>query len=120
MIKMNIKELDNTLQMLKGSDEDFQIAVSNIRNLKLDNVYILLLGKELVREERTRFIKEFAELDWPKSGEFTYKDLYNMVKDNDNNAQEVFTHFLTKTIHESILKINSFDFIDNFKIEVKW
>tara|TARA_R100000315_G_C5204488_1_gene120689 strand:+ start:354 stop:716 length:363 start_codon:yes stop_codon:yes gene_type:complete len=120
MIKMNIKELDNTLQMLKSTEEDFNIAVSNIKNLDLDPVYILLLGKELVTTQRENYIKEFPHINWPQADEFTYKALYNMLREKDKNAQDVFTHFLTKTLSENVLKINSFEFIENFKIKVKW
>ena len=52
MIKMNLEQFTNTLQTLKGTEEDYEIALSNLRTLNVDSIYILLLGKELVTSRR--------------------------------------------------------------------
>ena len=49
---MNLEQFTNTLQTLKGTQEDYEIAISNLRNLNVDSIYILLLGKELVNSSK--------------------------------------------------------------------
>ena len=45
---METQDFINTLNQLKATDEDFEIAVSNLKNLKVDDIYIIMLGKELI------------------------------------------------------------------------
>ena len=117
---MNLEQFSNTLQTLKGSIEDYEIAVSNIRNLKPDPIYILLLGKELVGDTRSKFIKEFPDINWAAGKDFTYKALYAECKRRGLEVKEIFTYLISTNIKETILSTDTFTFVDDVKIEIKW
>ena len=73
--------------LLKGSPEDFQIAVSNLDNLKFSDKYIvdLLFAKSLSLEKRKKFINcgtvKVKELDTLLIG----RNLFNYIKANGNS-----------------------------------
>ena len=117
---MNLEDFINTLKQLKGDTADFVIAVSNIHNLQVDSIYKLLFAKELTGSRRKDFIKEFPTVDWPNPDKFTYKALYHECKKRKLEVQEVFTYLLSTNINNSITDINTFDFIDNIKVQLKW
>jgi hypothetical protein len=126
---MKIEDFINTLLQLKSSSEDFDIAISNINNLKVKPIYMLLFAKQIIGEKRKDFMKAFPRVDWPDAQELTYKELYNTVRVNmDNrpytgdkeNVQKIFTYLLGTDISSSITNIKTFDFIDKINIELKW
>jgi hypothetical protein len=59
MKKITIDEFFTISSLLKGSDEDYQIAISNLINLKFKDTYILdlLFAKSLSLEKRNRYTK---------------------------------------------------------------
>ena len=106
---MNLEQFTNTLQTLKGTEEDYEIAISNLRNLNVDSIYILLLGKELVSSRRAEFMKAFP-----------YKALYNECKRRKLDVQEIFTYLISTNIKDTILSTDTFGFVDDVKIKIKW
>jgi hypothetical protein len=126
---IEVKDFINTLKQLKSSSEDYDIAVSNINNLKIKPIYMLLFAKEITGSKRKDFMKAFPRVDWPNAHELTYRELYNTVKVRMNdrpysgdkeNVQKIFTYLLATNISNSITDINTFDFIDKINIELKW
>ena len=126
---MDIKDFINTLAQLKSSSEDYDIAVSNINNLKVKPIYMLLFAKEITGGRRKDFMKAFPRVDWPDAQDFTYRKLYQTVKLKMNNrpysgdkenVQKIFTYLLGTNISNTITDINTFDFIDKINIKLKW
>lgn len=126
---MEIDNFINTLKQLKGSSEDYDIAVSNLNNLNIKPIYMMLFAKELVGSTRAQFMKDFPRVSWPDANEFTYKELYTKVKHRMNarpytgdkkNVQAIFTYLLSKNIHNNITSIDTFKFINNINIELTW
>jgi len=120
MINMNLEQFTNTLQTLKGTEEDYEIAISNLRNLNVDSIYILLLGKELVSSRRAEFMKAFPSVEWATGKDFTYKALYNECKRRKLDVQEIFTYLISTNIKDTILSTDTFGFVDDVKIKIKW
>ena len=117
---MNLENFINTLKQLKGDTADFEIAVSNIHNLEVDSIYKLLFAKELTGSRRRDFIKEFPTVDWPGADKVTYQAVYHEGKNRNLEGQEEDTYLLSTNINNSIIDINTFDFIDNIKVKLKW
>ena len=116
---MEKEDFKNIQALLNGAPDDYEIAISNIKNMKPHEIFILLLGKDLVNEKRSNFIKEFPEINWPEGKDFTYKALYKTCKNMPPKVQEVFTDIISRQIYKSFL-CETFEFVEELKIEIKW
>jgi len=116
---MKKEDFKNIQALLNGAPDDYEIAISNIKNMKPHEIFILLLGKELVTGKRSEFIKEFPEINWPEGKDFTYKALYKTCKNMPPEVQELFTDLISKTIYKSFLS-ETFEFVETLKIKIKW
>lgn len=87
MKNITINDFFSISSLLKGSPEDFQIAISNLDNLKFKDKYIvdLLFTKSLSLEKRTAFLNcgtvDIKRFDTLLIG----KNLFNYIKANGNN-----------------------------------
>ena len=87
MKKITIDDFFSISSLLKGSPEDFQIAVSNLDNLKFSDKYIvdLLFAKSLSLEKRKRFINcgtvKVEKFDTLLIG----RNLFNYIKADGNS-----------------------------------
>ena len=115
---MKKEDFKNIQALLNGAPDDYEIAISNIKNMKPHEIFILLLGKDLVTEKRSKFIKEFPEINWPEGKDFTYKALYQICKNMPPEVQELFTDIISKTIHGYYSE--TFAFVETLKVEIKW
>jgi len=82
MIKITIDDFFSIVSLLNGSNEDYQIAVSNLENLKFkdEKIINLLFTKALFLDKRTRFVKSNKN-DPMLIG----RNLFNHIKANGNN-----------------------------------
>lgn len=63
-METTIDDLKQLEQMLNSSSEDFEIALSNIKNLDLDLAYIKLLSKSITTiTNRNKFIGSFDSIN---------------------------------------------------------
>tara|TARA_B100001758_G_C18416982_1_gene620991 strand:+ start:12946 stop:13380 length:435 start_codon:yes stop_codon:yes gene_type:complete len=62
-------------KMLKGTDEDMEVAFSNIKNFKLDIAYHMLFIKALDHGRRYRYMQTFSEYN-------KFMDEIKLLKDN--------------------------------------
>jgi|TARA_B100000900_G_C20320484_1_gene609943 hypothetical protein len=116
---MEKEDFKNIQALLNGAPDDYEIALSNIKNMKPHEIFILLLGKDLVSEKRANFIKEFPAINWPEGKDFTYRALYKRCKNMPPKVQEVFTDIISRQIYNGYL-CETFEFVEELKIEIKW
>lgn len=129
----NVKDrrltLDNYKQMvnmLKGSDEDFNIALENILNLKDESHYWNILNrlfyKEIVFSRRYDFNSKFGIAnDWrdPQDHNITYNALHSEIqKLNNEDLKSVFSYVVNRDLNQTYK--SSYDFFDSVDIKIKW
>jgi hypothetical protein len=87
MKKITIDDFFSIRSLLKGSPEDFQIAVSNLDNLKFSDKYIvdLLFAKSLSLGTRTAFLNCGTVKIKKRDTLLIGRNLFNYIKANGNS-----------------------------------
>ena len=87
MKKITVDDFFSISSLLKGSPEDFQIAISNLDNLKFKDKYIidLLITKSLSLENRIAFLNCGTVNGKRYDTLLIGKNLFNYIKANGNN-----------------------------------
>jgi|TARA_R110000751_G_scaffold50776_1_gene111944 hypothetical protein len=87
MKKITIDDFFSISSLLKGSPEDFQIAVSNLDNLKFSDKYIvdLLFAKSLSLGTRTAFLSCGTVKIKKRDTLLIGRNLFNYIKANGNS-----------------------------------
>ena len=87
MKKITIDDFFSISSLLKGSPEDFQIAVSNLDNLKFNDKYIvdLLFAKSLSLGTRTAFLRWGTVKIKKRDTLLIGRNLFNYIKANGNS-----------------------------------
>jgi len=126
-IKVDYKMYKELCSMLKGSEEDFEIACSNIANIKLSNIMITLLSKNLSYGKRSRFMdkftKEICAVFKTEENKLNLKwdEIYNHIT-VDPDLTDLEKNIMTKEIEDMVLetlKSLEYTFIKTIKIELK-
>lgn len=139
--KINLLDFNALKKILKSeSTEDVEIAYSNIKNLDLDGVYILMLAKvssikvrkvlledynslisdnkfEAIRKTDTKamFHKELIDLSW--------NNIYHIISKyytEDKDLRELFEFQFNNEILNTIKMINEYKFMESLNIKIKW
>ena len=63
MIELTLKLYLENKRLIRSSDEDMQIGVSNLINLKVSDVIIIALAKSLDSSDRFNFIRSFVNAE---------------------------------------------------------
>jgi len=120
--------------MLNGTEEDFQVAISNLQNLyntiieeeRVDYAcLLLLLYKDLRFNQRYHYTESFKEhpmmkdLRWGNE-EITWKAIFNKITVTDASSviKKIFHDSIQKDIASEYTK--HFTFIKDVNIELKW
>ena len=74
-MKISITELLELERMLNAGNEDYEVAVNNIKNLNFNVIYIMLLSKNLNSDKRREFLNYF-EIDSVNLAELSFNNLY--------------------------------------------
>lgn len=109
---MTISKSDffSLLDMLKGIDEDFNIAIENIKNLHLDTIFIMFFIKALDTKKRHKF-KSLMDVSFNVQ-DLDFLNLYLLAKESeDENAKLIFDYF----IRDFFTKVNYHE-----KISIVW
>jgi hypothetical protein len=117
MKKMNeeqtitIEEFYRLKQMIKSTDEDMDMAVEILKNLNVKNIYVILLGKSISLDKRSKFFKNFmlAEYCYKERHlnhyiNLTVKNIKKIIKTkyvNDDTVKEVFNKELKEERYEN-------------------
>jgi hypothetical protein len=118
MIEINLDQLNQLQKMLEGGDDDYEIAISNIINLNLNQVYIKLISKNIKPQRRGRFLNAFQI-----KGDMTFNGIYNDISiDNTLIESEVLKQYYASTIEVFITNaINALDVpLNKLKVESTW
>tara|TARA_R110001599_G_scaffold65178_1_gene183648 strand:- start:2469 stop:2876 length:408 start_codon:yes stop_codon:yes gene_type:complete len=135
---MEVNEFDSLKRMLTSSDGDFNIAVENIKNLKIDGIYIAFLIKILTLKKRTDFIIVMEELYETFIDNFkittkqstsrsviylTWNSLYEKIKidykDNEN-VKAMFKSLFLNEFDNKVILNNNWTFFNEKKLEILW
>lgn len=103
MKTLSLEEFIILEEMLNGSNEDMEVAFSNIKNFKLDVAYHMLFIKTLQYRRRALYMKKFPE----------YNKLmkeFSLLKNKDNNISRPWNYRHGSYTWEDILSITKFLF----------
>jgi hypothetical protein len=92
--------------MCNSSDDDFNIAASNIRNLKLNTFCIKLISKNIELSKRMRFLNEFG-IDVKNMRLLSFNELLNEFKSSKSlNENRVIKDYFGYSIKKLIDTMN--------------
>ena len=115
---ISLKEYKKLRELLHGSEEDYEVACENIKNIKeITSVIRMMFAKSLTFGRRQDFCQKF-NIDY-----HNIKEWNKMFKDLDNTLgirteQEIIEF----EIHEQMLPVftSTWSFIKDVKIELDW
>tara|TARA_R110002167_G_scaffold89843_4_gene242395 strand:- start:38153 stop:38569 length:417 start_codon:yes stop_codon:yes gene_type:complete len=138
---MEVNEFDSLKRMLTSSDEDFNIAVENIKNLKIDAIYIVFLVKILTLKKRSDFVtmmtvqygtfiddfkiitKQLTSYNTPViylAWNSVYEKIKTDYKDDENVKATFKSLFLNEFDNKMININNNWTFFNEKKLEILW
>ena len=115
---ISLEEYKKLRELLHGSDEDFEVACENIKNIiEITSVIQMMFAKSLMFGKRQAFCERFA-LD-----HYAVKEWNEMFKELDatlgiKTEQEI----IEWEVHEQMLPVfkKTWKFIKDVKIELDW
>ena len=115
---ISLEEYKKLRELLHGSEEDYEVACENIKNIKeIKSVIKMMFAKSLMFGKRQRFCEKF-DLD-----HYAIKEWGEMFKDLNNTLgirteQEI----VEWEVHQQMLPVfkNTWKFIKEVKIELDW
>ena len=115
---ISLEEYKKLRELLHGSEEDYEVACENIKNIKeITSVIRMMFAKSLTFGRRQDFCQKF-NIDY-----HNIKEWNKMFKDLDNTLgirteQEIIEF----EIHEQMLPVftSTWSFIKDVKIELDW
>ena len=115
---ISLKEYKKLRELLHGSDEDYEVACENIKNIKeITSVIRMMFAKSLMFGRRQAFCEKF-KIDY-----HSIKEWNDMFKDLDNTLgirteQEIIEF----EVHKQMLPVftSTWSFIKDVKIELDW
>lgn len=140
-MEIETKEFENLKNMLLSSDEDFEVAIQNLNNLKLKPIYSILLAKSLSLEKRkdffdklidsatTTYFETFKKSFKRRYGEdyesidLSWKTIYLKIKEdytNDEEVKEAFKFAFANEFKEGLIMTSDWDFINDVKLNITW
>jgi hypothetical protein len=99
---INLEDLIQIEKMLRSNDDDFNIALSNLNNLKFNECYYAILLKRL-REYGTIDCKKYeslnkiikkSKLDIKKLEHLRYIEIYNIIKNKYLKDEILKTYYM--------------------------
>lgn len=129
-------------QLLNSSvEEDISVGLSNIDNLNLDPIYVLLLAKMAPKDTREKILernKHILELElfseykvtldrrWGspiQAVDLSWDKLYNTISShytNDLEAKKIFKSQFDNEWISTIREVVKFPWIDDIKLNMTW
>lgn len=111
---INLKNLIQIEKMLTSNDDDFNIALSNLNNLNLNECYYAILLKRLkekniidyTKYESLKEIIEKLKLDIKELENLRYIEIYNIIKNKylEDNILKTYYKFSLIDMFEEIIK----------------
>jgi hypothetical protein len=140
-MEIETKEFKNLKNMLLSSDEDFEVAIQNLNNLKLKPIYSILLAKNLSLEKRkdffdklidsatTTYFEKFKKSFKRRYGQdyesidLSWKTIYLKIKEdytNDEEVKEAFKFAFANEFKEGLIMTSDWDFINDVELNITW
>jgi len=111
---INLENLIQIEKMLTSNDDDFNIALSNLNNLNLNECYYAILLKRLkekniidyTKYESLKEIIEKLKLDIKELENLRYIEIYNIIKNKylEDNILKTYYKFSLIDMFEEIIK----------------
>lgn len=137
---MKVNEFHSLTRMLTSSDEDFNIAVENIKNLKIDAIYIVFLVKILTLKKRSDFVMMMTERYGTFIDDFkiitkqltsyntpviylAWNSVYEKIKTDykdDENVKAIFKSLFLNEFDNKVILNNNWTFFNEKKLEILW
>ena len=108
MIKL--EEYIKLRELLHASEEDFEVACENIKNLKLSDIVLMMFGT------RQAFCEKF-NIDY-----HAIKEWNDMFKDLKKSLHHTERDIVEYEVHEQMVPVfkNTWSFISNVDIKLNW
>jgi len=128
-VKLDIKTYKELKKMLIASNEDFEIACSNIKNIDISNIAIVILAKCLIYGKRQVFVNKFEkcilsilEIKDSSKIDLSWDNLFFRFSKNLNitDFDKEIINLELDTMVEEALQSLEFTFINKVKLELKW
>lgn len=109
-------------KMLNTTNDDYELAISNINNLELDNVYIHLLSKNIRSSKRIQFL-ENCNINTKELHKLSFESIYDIIRSNKDyieseDLKKYFYYSVTKLVKSSL---DSLELpIDDITVKIKW
>jgi len=116
---ISTNEFFSLVDMINSGDEDFEVAIENIKNLKLNDLYIRLLYKAINLSRRSEFVTAIESLEYkikevPEN--FTLNALHDEIKNNDTyEYQDIFENIIGKLL----LNMTTMTFVKDIKVTIR-
>ena len=116
MIKL--KEYKRLRELLHASDEDFEVACENIKNVKTSTIIKTIFAKSLMFGKRHRFCEKF-DLDSHAIKEWNemFKEINSTVGIYDNDKE-----IIEYEVHQQMIPVfkKTWSFVKDVKIKLNW
>lgn len=142
VMEFKISDFIGIKQLLNSSvEEDVSVGLSNIDNINLDPIYILLLAKMAPKQTREKILenkKSIFELEifseykvtldrkWGSPVEaidISWDRLYNTISShytNDLEVKKVFKSQFDNDLISTIYEVVKYPWIDDIKLNITW
>jgi len=132
MIELTLELYLENKRLIRGSDEDMQIGVSNLINLKVSDAIIIAIAKSLDSTDRFNFIKSFVNAEnWNTEAEVMerttdlrekckpWSDLFQILKKGSitNVEKQIVEYEITMLYLGSM---SSKNFVKKINLELAW
>jgi len=136
-LKLDKKTYLELKKMLTSTEEDFEMAVENIKNIDISSITVTLLAKHLVYGKRAAFFEHFkeridlatagAQIDTKKrpsytEAELSWDNLFERFKESPyltDFDKEMIQFELEKLIKDTLRSLD-YTFIKKLKLDLKW
>ena len=116
--RLTVDEFNSYVNMLNSQEEDYNLAIQNIKNTNLHITLIKLLGKNIKGSKKQRFLRGF---EITNKDCMTFEYLYNEIKvQQDLDMRIIFEKTFSKILFEGISGLNKITFIESININIKW
>ena len=132
MIELTLKLYLENKRLIRSSDEDMQIGVSNLINLKVSDTIIIALAKSLDSSDRFNFIRSFVNAEnWNTEAEIMerttdlkdrckpWSDLFqNLKKGSISDVEKQIVEYEITALYLS--SISDKNFVKKINLELAW
>ena len=114
---INLKEYKKLRELLHGSDEDYEVACENIKNMKeITSITKMIFAKSLMFGKRQDFCEKF-KIDYHAIKE--WNELFKNLKKSLHHTEKDIVEY---EVHEQMVPVfkNTWSFINNVDIKLNW